>query len=92
MEGLAILFFIIIGVFIYTIMQLEGYQKKIHNHIESIGGKVVSIEKRGMFSGIGPFSIVGKNRTIYRILYIKGDRQKEGWVRFGGLMGPDWRL
>jgi hypothetical protein len=36
--------------------------------------------------------VVGKGKTVYRIEYTIGNNTKEGWVRFGGLFGPDWRL
>jgi hypothetical protein len=39
----------------------------------------------------GAFMVVGKGRTVYRIEYRIGDDGREGWVRFGGLFGPDWR-
>jgi len=74
------------------IVSLQGQESKIYNKIESMGGRVISIERRSFFTGLGPFMVVGKGRTVYRIEYdIDGD-VKEGWVRFGGLLGPDWRL
>lgn len=70
----------------------ESHQGSINNQIESMGGKVISIERRSFFTGLGPFMVVGKGRVIYRIEYVINDEVKEGWVRFGGLLGPDWRL
>ena len=66
-------------------------EKTIHEKIESMGGKVDAIERRNFFSGIGPFTIVGKNKVVYRIVYRVNDQRKEIWVRFGGLLGPEWR-
>ena len=89
---------VIIGTFvlIIAIIMFTNYnhEKKIHQKIESIDGKVLSISHRNIFNGLGPFMVVGKGRTVYSIDYkINGDTQiKEGWVRFGGLFGPDWRL
>ncbi len=85
-----ILFFLF-SIFIFF-MQQSGHEDKINRQILALGGRVVSIEKMGFFDGLGPFIVVGKGRTVYRIEYQVGDEVKEGWVRFGGIMGPDWRL
>jgi len=66
-------------------------EKKIHEKIESMGGKVDAIERRNFFTGIGPFTIVGKNKVVYRIVYKISGQTKEIWVRFGGLFGPEWK-
>lgn len=89
MTGLIIIVFAVIAVCFYFI-QKSNHESKIHEHIESIGGKVVSIESRTFSTG--PFVLVGKGRTVYRIEYQVGSQIREGWVRFGGLFGPDWRL
>lgn len=68
------------------------HENIINEKIESIGGHVVFIERRSIFSGLGPFHVVGKGRTVYMIIYKIHSKEKEGWVRFGGLFGPDWRL
>ncbi|WP_053956359.1 hypothetical protein [Inediibacterium massiliense] len=91
MEGLGLVFVVIIGVVIYF-ARIESHKDSIANKIDSIGGRLINYEKRGFFSGIGPFTIVGKGRMIYRIEYEVDGIKKEGWVRFGGLFGPDWRM
>lgn len=91
MEALGLVFAIIIFAVIYF-TRIESHKDSIANKIDSIGGHLISYEKRGFFSGIGPFTIVGKGRMIYRIEYEVDDIKKEGWVRFGGLFGPDWRI
>lgn len=91
MQGFMIVVFIILILFLYIIQNFE-HENKINRKIESIGGRVISIESRNLFSGIGPFMVVGKGRTVYRIEYQVGDEEREGWVRFGGILGPDWRL
>lgn len=84
---------ILIPLVIYlSIAKLAKYERDIHNVIESMGGEVISVEKRNFFTGIGPFHVVGKGRVIYRIIYRIYGVEKEGWVRFGSLLGPDWRL
>ncbi|MDP4181429.1 MAG: hypothetical protein Q8942_10090 [Bacillota bacterium] len=87
---LVIIFFAFIIVF--SIFQMENRERQITEKIQSIGGTVISIERRNFFSGIGPFLVVGRGRVVYRIEYRLDDRAIEGWVRFGGLFGPDWRL
>ena len=89
MEVFALILFIILAIVIST-LQGKSHERKITEHIESMGGRVISIEKK-LFS-TGPFMVVGKGRTVYRIEYRIGNDAKEGWVRFGGLFGPDWRL
>ncbi len=66
-------------------MNTAGHELKIKNQIESMGGRLLSYEKRNMFTGIGPFHVVGKGRMVYRIDYEVNGVMKEGWVRFGGL-------
>lgn len=86
-------FIIIIPLVLYlSYVRIQKFEKSIYYEIEAMGGTVISIERRSFFTGIGPFHVVGKNRVIYRILYEINGVVKEGWVRFGGLMGPDWRL
>ncbi|MDR5659624.1 hypothetical protein RH915_08965 [Serpentinicella sp. ANB-PHB4] len=76
------------------LIPIIGYlrKEKIREKIASLGGEVISIERRNIFTGIGPFKIVGKGRVVYRIEYRLNGSTEEGWVRFGGLLGPDWRL
>lgn len=91
MEGLIIIAFVIFGIFIF-IIQTSRYESKIEEKIKSIGGQVINIERKNLFTGIGPFMVVGKGRSVYRIEYTVNGVTKEGWVRFGGLFGADWRL
>ena len=71
---------------------LEKCEREIREKIGSVDGKVLNIERRDFFSGLGPFAIVGKGKAVYRVEYQIRDQKKESWVRFGGLSGPDWRL
>ena len=91
MGFIAVIVLVIIVVAI-SILQKESHITRINNQIEAMGGKVISIEKRSILSGLGPFMVVGKGRTVYKIQYSIRNEEIEGWVRFGGLMGPDWRL
>jgi len=68
-------------------MKIEELKKELNSLIE-----VINIERRNFFKGIGPFMVVGRGRVVYRIEYRIGDQVKEGWVKFGRLFGPDWRL
>lgn len=78
-------------IFIYVMLSIRR-EKLIRERISSMGGTVISIERRNFFTGLGPFMIVGKGKSVYRIRYLVNNTEKEGWVRFGGLFGPDWRL
>jgi hypothetical protein len=76
----------------YFYKNVQSFEKTIYQKIEAIGGKVISVEKRSFFTGIGPFHMVARGQIVYRILYQKNGLEKEGWVRYSGIMGPDWRL
>lgn len=91
MEAFGLVFLIIICAVIYS-ARIESHKDSIENKINFIGGRLINYEQRGFFSEIGPFTIVGKGRIIYRIEYEVDGIKKEGWVRFGGLFGPDWRM
>lgn len=80
---------ITIAIIIYFI-QGESHKNSINTKVEELGGKVVSIE-RTVFNN-GPFFIKGKGKSIYKFEYIMEGERKEGWVTFGSLFGPDWRL
>ena len=89
MSVIVIILFAIFAVAIFFV-QSEIHKNSINNQVESIGGVVICIE-RTMFNN-GPFYIKGKGRSIYKFTYNIGDETEEGWVRFGNLFGPDWRL
>lgn len=89
MSGVIILIFIIFTAVIFFITS-ASHENSIKDKVESLGGAVISIE-RTMFDN-GPFFIKGKGRSIYRFEYRIDNEIKEGWVRFGGLFGPDWRI
>jgi hypothetical protein len=89
MQAVIIVIFIAFAVSI-SILQHKSHQRKITEKIHSIGGVVINIERKA-FSG-GPFFMVGKGRTVYRIEYRKDNEVREGWVKFGDLSGADWRL
>lgn len=91
MTPVIVITFVFIGILIF-IVQNAGHHNKIEEKIKSIGGEVVNVERRNLFTGLGPFMVVGKGRSVYMIEYNVNGETKEGWVRFGGLFGPDWRL
>lgn len=86
----AIILLFIVLLIVISVLQKENHERRINEQIEGMGGRVISIEKK-LFS-TGPFMVVAKGRTVYRIEYRINDSIREGWVRFGGLFGPDWRL
>lgn len=69
-----------------------GHSEHIEEYINSLGGTLVNYETSNFFKGLGPFHTVGKSRTVYKIHYMIDGEIKEGWVRFGGFGGPDWRF
>ena len=89
MSFLFVIVFIILGTTIYFI-QKENHERRIHEQVEAIRGKVISIERRSLRTGT--FILVGKGRSVYWVEYEVGGQLREGWVKFGGLFGPDWRL
>lgn len=91
MDVLCIVVFIIIAIIIYF-ARIESHQDSIASKINFLGGRLISYERRNFFTGIGPFMFVGKGRMIYRIEYEVDGIKKEGWVKFGGISGPDWRM
>lgn len=91
MEVILIVGVIILGV-IFFVFRINWHKNRIEEYIKSMGGEVINIERRNFFTGLGPFMVVGKGRIVYRIEYRLGDETREGWVRFGGLLGPDWKL
>lgn len=84
-----IIVFVVFGVALYF-LQTSNHEKKIFEQVEAIGGKVITIERRALRTG--PFILAGKGRTVYKIEYEAEGQLKEGWVKFGGLFGADWRL
>lgn len=89
MDAVIIVVFVTLAILI-AVLQRTSHQRRITDKIHSIGGEVISIERKAI-SG-GPFFIIGKGRTVYRIEYRKGAETKEGWVKFGDLFGPEWKL
>lgn len=91
MEALLIIVFIGVAIVLYFVRS-ESHSEKINAYVGSIGGTLIDYETGGLFKGIGPFMVIGKGRIIYRVNYRLGGDKKEGWVRFGGFGGPDWRF
>jgi len=91
MEGMLMIVFVVFGIVMFIAIG-SGRENKIQEKVREMGGEVITIERRNFFTGIGPFMVVGKGRVIYRFEYRIGSQVMEGWVRFGGLFGPDWRL
>jgi hypothetical protein len=89
MEALALVIFVCFAVMI-AIIQVKIQKRKIIEQMLSMGCKVISIERKVFHTG--PFVWVKRGRTVYKIRYKKDKEEKEGWVMFGDLSGPDWRL
>lgn len=91
MEILLIIVFIGLAI-ILSVGRSQSHSDKINIYVESLGGTLIDCEKSGLLKGLGPFMVVGKGRIIYRVTYEIHGEKKEGWVRFGGISGPDWRF
>ena len=89
MKALVIMIFMIIVIGLYF-LKVSVHKERIKEKVNFLGGNVINIEKRTFRTG--PFILTGKGTMVYRIEYRVGDMEKEGWVKFGGLLGPDWRL
>ena len=91
MGGFVVILFIFFGIILYFIIS-ESHGKRIESEVNSRGGSLIDYKRCNIFTGIGPFIVVGKGRTVYRIEYEVNGNRKVGWVRFGGIIGPDWRF
>lgn len=91
MKAIGITIFLIFIVGIELLLD-KSRREKIEEEINFIGGNVINIERRNLFTGRGPFFIEGKGETVYKIEYVVDGVLKEGWVKFAGLFGVDWRL
>jgi hypothetical protein len=89
MELIALTMLVIFAVSIY-IVQIKNHKRKIKEKVHLLGGEVITIERKTFFTG--PFFVVRRGRTVYRIEYKKDNSIKVGWVKFGDLSGPDWRI
>lgn len=89
MESFGIII-IIVFAFVLYFARMNSHDKRIREEVNSLGGSVISIERRTFKTG--PFILPGKGKMVYRVEYSVGDTVKEGWVKFGGMFGPDWRL
>lgn len=92
MEVLLIIVFIVLAIGMHLVRE-ESHLEKINTYVKSIDGTMINFETGGFLKGgLGPFMVVGKGRVVYCIEYEVNGEKKEGWVRFGGLGGPDWRF
>lgn len=92
MEALVILLFIGMAIVMYFV-RAESHSEKIGAYVESLGGILIEFDTAGLFKGgLGPFMVVGKGRVVYHVIYKINNEKREGWVRFGGIGGPDWRF
>lgn len=89
MEVIVIVLFVAFVLLISSI-QIKSHKERITEKIHSMGGQVIRLERKSVFTG--PFVGVRRGRTVYRIEYRKDGEYKEGWVKFGDLSGPEWRL
>ena len=74
---------------IVSLVVRKAEERKIKEKIETIGGKLITIEYRRFFSG--PFLVLNRVSSVYRFEYSQDNQIKEGWVKFG-LFSSDWKL
>lgn len=91
MQGFGILTLLVFVIGLELVLN-KVRRRKIEEEITSMGGEVMNIERRNFLSGTGPFVLVGRGRAVYKIEYYLGGETKEGWVKFGRIYGPDWKL
>lgn len=89
LEIFIVIVFILIGFGIHFLRK-SGHEDKINTEIRSMGGEVIAIEEK--IFGMGPFWTKGKGEIVYRVEYKVGEEYREGWVKFGSLFGPKWKL
>lgn len=89
MNVVILILFILVSIGLFF-LQRQNHERKINEYVESLGGRVTAIEHRTFSTG--PFILPGKGRNVYRFEYTVCSDTREGWVKFGGLFGPDWRL
>ncbi len=76
-----------------AIWQTKRYKRLIHEKIQAIGGIYVSHNREwGALFSSGPFKLVGRGQSVFSFTYTIHKEMREGWVKFGGFRGPDWRL
>lgn len=79
----AIVGVILLCIFTYS---LSGsiYENKIEDKVESIGGKVTSVEYNSVFESdpFGFFERQSKNERVYKFTYTQNGEVKTGWVSF----------
>ena len=85
--GIVLILTFAIVLFLY---QSVHHERKIGEKISELGGNIIKLERK--YFSYGPLKWEIGDKTVNRIEYEINGEYYEGWVKFGGLMGPDWRL
>lgn len=85
------LFIVIIIIFILiSVFSNWSHKDTIRDKIKYMGGEVINIEK--CWLGSGTFLLKGKGVTVYKFEYYLEGKYKVGYVKFGSMFGPKWKL
>lgn len=87
MEAVGVIIFVVLSVSISS-LQARCHRRMITKHIQSMDGEVIRIKS----NLTGPFLGIRRGSSVYRVEYRTNTLVKEGWVKFGDLFGPEWRL
>lgn len=68
------------------------YKNLLEEEVQSMGGVLLSCRREWGFFMDTPYIIRGSWNVIYFFEYRVDNEDKEGWVKFGIFLGPDWRL
>lgn len=80
---------LLITVILVSLVVRRAEERRIEGKIETIGGKLITIEYRRFFSG--PFLVLNRVSSVYRFEYSQENQIKKGWVKFG-LFSSDWKF
>ena len=81
---------LLVVVIIIWCVTTNSRKARIGEHVRGLGGEVLVVEL--CFLSRGPFIFVGKGQQVFRFEYMMDGKHKEGWVKFGGWTGTDWRM
>jgi hypothetical protein len=80
----------VIIVIIISFYSDKSHKETIRDEIKYMGGDVINIER--CWFGSGPFILKGKGATVYKFEYYLDGKYKIGYVKFGSMLGPKWKL
>lgn len=89
-KGIIVMVILLILLFVIKSCDDDTNSELINNKVHSIGGEVIDIDEKCIFSDT-PFVLNGKTDRIYQFIYHINGEQKIGWFR-SGAFNNDWIL